>query len=125
MTKHLLESLSFDNTYGRLPESFYAKLNPTPFDSPPYLVHANRGGVDRFECGLGLQGDDLGQRRLAGARRAVEDRAGEAIGVEKSAEELAGAEEVLLTDELFESAGSHADGERLDAGEGGLAMGGE
>ena len=49
MTKHLLESLSFDNTYGRLPESFYAKLNPTPFDSPPYLVHANRGAAELID----------------------------------------------------------------------------
>jgi uncharacterized protein YdiU (UPF0061 family) len=49
MTKHLLETLSFDNTYGRLPESFYAKLNPTPFDSPPYLVHANRSAAELID----------------------------------------------------------------------------
>ncbi|HKT34070.1 MAG TPA: YdiU family protein [Nitrospira sp.] len=36
-TRHL-ETLSFDNTYARLPEAFYAKLNPTPFSSTPYLV---------------------------------------------------------------------------------------
>ncbi len=41
MTNRTLETLSFDNTYARLPESFYAKLNPTPFQSPPYLIHAN------------------------------------------------------------------------------------
>ncbi len=36
-----LEELSFDTTYARLPEAFYAKLNPTPFDSPPHLVSFN------------------------------------------------------------------------------------
>ena len=41
MAGRTLETLSFDNTYARLPEAFYARLNPTPFDSPPYLVHAN------------------------------------------------------------------------------------
>jgi uncharacterized protein YdiU (UPF0061 family) len=36
-----LETLSFDNTYATLPEAFYSKLNPTPFQASPYLVHAN------------------------------------------------------------------------------------
>jgi len=36
---HSLEQLAFDNSYARLPEAFYARLNPTPFESPPYLVH--------------------------------------------------------------------------------------
>lgn len=41
MARRTLETLSFDNTYARLPQAFYTKLNPTPFGSPPYLVHAN------------------------------------------------------------------------------------
>ncbi|MDH4188444.1 MAG: YdiU family protein [Nitrospira sp.] len=36
-----LEELSFDNSYARLPDSFHAKLNPTPFSSPPYLISFN------------------------------------------------------------------------------------
>jgi hypothetical protein len=36
-----LEHLRFENTYARLPERFFARLNPTPFQSPPQLVHAN------------------------------------------------------------------------------------
>jgi hypothetical protein len=31
MSRYQLETLSFDNTYARLPEALYAKLNPTPF----------------------------------------------------------------------------------------------
>jgi uncharacterized protein YdiU (UPF0061 family) len=41
MIRRTLETLSFDNTYARLPQAFYARLNPTPFSSSPHLVHAN------------------------------------------------------------------------------------
>jgi uncharacterized protein YdiU (UPF0061 family) len=49
MNRRSLETLSFDNTYARLPEAFYAKLNPTPFGSPPYLVHANPAAADLID----------------------------------------------------------------------------
>jgi serine/tyrosine/threonine adenylyltransferase len=41
MTKRRLESLTFDNTYARLSEAFYAKLHPTPFSEPPHLISFN------------------------------------------------------------------------------------
>ncbi|HJT21583.1 MAG TPA: YdiU family protein [Nitrospira sp.] len=41
MALRSLEELVFDNSYARLPQAFYAKLNPTPFTAAPYLVHAN------------------------------------------------------------------------------------
>jgi len=41
MPLRALEELVFDNSYARLPEAFYARLNPTPSGSPPYLIHAN------------------------------------------------------------------------------------
>ena len=41
MTKRQLETLSFDNSYARLPEALSAKLNPTPFSEPPHLVSFN------------------------------------------------------------------------------------
>src|SRR6187401_361891 len=44
-----LETLSFDNTYGRLPAAFYAKLNPTPFASSPYLVSVNPAAADLLD----------------------------------------------------------------------------
>jgi len=49
MAGRTLESLSFDNTYARLPGAFYAKLNPTPFESPPYLIHANRAAAELLD----------------------------------------------------------------------------
>ena len=36
-----LEELRFENTYAALPDTFYARLSPTPFSEPPYLVGAN------------------------------------------------------------------------------------
>jgi serine/tyrosine/threonine adenylyltransferase len=48
-----LEQLAFDNTYARLPEAFYAKLNPTPFAAPPYLVHANRAAAELIDLDPG------------------------------------------------------------------------
>ena len=49
MTRCTLETLSFDNTYARLPQAFYAKLNPTPFNVPPYLIHANRAAAELID----------------------------------------------------------------------------
>ena len=49
MTKHSLETLSFDNTYARLPATFYAKLNPTPFSEPPHLVSFNPAAAELID----------------------------------------------------------------------------
>lgn len=49
MAGRTLENLAFDNSYARLPQAFYAKLNPTPFESPPYLVHANRAAAELID----------------------------------------------------------------------------
>ena len=49
MTNRQLETLSFDNTYARLPESFYAKLNPTPFSEPPYLISFNPAAAELID----------------------------------------------------------------------------
>lgn len=35
-----LETLPFDNTYARLPEAFYSRLDPTPLERP-HLVAFN------------------------------------------------------------------------------------
>jgi len=41
MSRRSLETLTFDNSYARLPEVFYAKVNPTPFSAPPALISVN------------------------------------------------------------------------------------
>lgn len=49
MTRRTLETLSFDNTYARLPDAFYARVNPTPFSAPPYLIHANQAAAELID----------------------------------------------------------------------------
>lgn len=49
MTQCTLETLAFDNTYARLPEAFSAKLHPTPFQSPPYVIHANPAAAELID----------------------------------------------------------------------------
>ncbi|MDE3051936.1 MAG: YdiU family protein, partial [Nitrospirota bacterium] len=49
MSKRQLETLSFDNTYARLPEAFYAKLNPTPFSAAPYLISFNPAAAELID----------------------------------------------------------------------------
>ena len=49
MTAHSLETLTFDNSYARLPEVFYAKVNPTPFSAAPFLISANRAAMELLD----------------------------------------------------------------------------
>jgi uncharacterized protein YdiU (UPF0061 family) len=44
-----LEEIKFDNTYARLPEALYAKLNPTPFSEPPYLISFNPAAAELID----------------------------------------------------------------------------
>ncbi len=87
------------------------------------ILDADGRGIGLLKGGLGTDGDDPGEGGLAGPRRAVEDRAGQSVGVEEAAEEFAGAEEVLLADKVVETAGAHADGQGVDGREGGPALG--
>ena len=48
-SRRQLEEIKFDNTYARLPETFYAKLNPTPFAAPPYLVSFNPAAAELID----------------------------------------------------------------------------
>jgi len=39
--KHLLNNISFSNSFSKLGEDFFSRVNPTPFDSKSYLIHFN------------------------------------------------------------------------------------
>lgn len=52
MSRHTLETLSFDNSYARLPDQFYAKVNPTPFTAPPSLISVNPAAVELLDLDL-------------------------------------------------------------------------
>jgi uncharacterized protein YdiU (UPF0061 family) len=53
MAGRTLEMLRFDNTYARLPQAFYARVNPTPFGALPYLIHANRVAAELIDLDQG------------------------------------------------------------------------
>jgi len=50
MASLALEQLAFDNTYSRLPEAFYAKLNRSPFSSDPNLVAFSAAAAALIRC---------------------------------------------------------------------------
>lgn len=62
MSRHTLETLSFDNSYARLPEVFYAKVNPTPFSAPPFLISVNPAAVELLD----LDPDEAARPEFAG-----------------------------------------------------------
>src|SRR5579872_3048642 len=76
------------------------------------VLHRGRDGGELFELGSGRDGDDACERRLAGARRSVEDRRADAVLRDREAERRAFAEHVLLADELVERARPEALRER-------------
>lgn len=62
MAVRTLETLSFNNTYTRLPDAFYARLSPTPFSESPYLVSFNSAAAELID----LDPDDARRPELAG-----------------------------------------------------------
>ena len=81
-------------------------------DDRPDLLDAGveRGQLD--ELPLGGQRDDVRERRLAGAGRAVEDQRHRLVGLDQPAQRRPRAEQVLLADDLVERPRPHPDGER-------------
>ena len=69
-----------------------------------------RGELD--ELPLGGQRDDVRERRLAGAGRAVEDQRHRLVGLDQPAQRRPRTEQVLLADDLVERARPHAHGQR-------------
>jgi hypothetical protein len=39
--KHSLQTLPFSNSFVALPDSFYLRVAPTPFETKPTLIHFN------------------------------------------------------------------------------------
>jgi hypothetical protein len=81
------------------------------FEDGANFLDADGSGIDLLEMALGICGDELRQSRFAGARRAIEDHAGQPIGFEHSTKEFAGAQEMLLSDKFFERPRAHAYGQ--------------
>ena len=79
------------------------------------ILHAAGDGAQLDELRPAGLRQQMGERRLAGARRTVEQDRAQPIGREQSAEQLAFAEEVLLAGELLERSGPHPRGKWLRA----------
>ena len=71
-------------------------------DHLAHLRDRRRHGRELLERRAGRVGDDAGERRLAAARRAVEDHRADAVLLDREPERRARAEDVLLADELVE-----------------------
>ena len=69
-------------------------------------------GRELLEGGVGVLGGHPRERRLAGARRAVEDHRVRVAGLDRRAQRRALAEQVLLADEVVERARPHPRRER-------------
>jgi len=77
-----------------------------------HLGHAAGRGVEPLEPRTRGVRDDVGERRLARARRPVEDHRRQPIGVEHTPKQFPRAEEVALADELLGHPRPHARGQR-------------
>ena len=94
------------------PQTFLGRV-----ENRPNFLDPDGRGVDFNEFALGVDGDQLGQRRFPGARRAVENHAGQPIGFEHSPQQFPVAEEMLLPGEFLQRPRPHANRQRGDAGE--------
>jgi hypothetical protein len=75
------------------------------------LLDAGHDGGELDEGGVGERGDDLGERGFAGAGRAPEDHGGGVVVSDGESQRLAGGEQMLLADELFQRVRPHALGQ--------------
>jgi len=76
------------------------------------VLDGGGGGIEADEGGARGVGDDGGQHRLPGARRAVEDQRCQPVRLQHPAQQGPRAEDVRLADELLERARPHPHGER-------------
>src|SRR5436309_9916048 len=82
-----------------------------PLDHGPNLRPPGVDGRHLLEGALGLGGRDPRQRRLATARRAIEDRAVGLARADRGPQSRALGEKVLLADQLLEAARAHPNGQ--------------
>ena len=89
------------------------------------LLHARGSSGELDEPALRFGGDDLGERRLADAGRAVQDHRAKAIGLDQAPQERARAHDVALADVVGQPPRPHAGGQGRGTGDVGGAGCGE
>jgi hypothetical protein len=80
-----------------------------------HICDVRFNATETFEFIFGLSSDDLGEGCFAGARWAVENQRLNSVGFNGTTKELAGGENVGLTDEIVEVARTHSRGQGLVA----------
>ena len=85
------------------------------FHDGPDVADARGHGVELLKMAARHARDHLRQRRLARARRAVEDERGNVVRFDHAPQELARANSLLLADKFLKIARPHALGQRLEA----------
>ena len=83
-----------------------------PLGDLPDVLHPGGHRGERFERLAGGAGHEAGDGRLAGAGRSPEDHRRQAVGLDQDAQRTAGAEQVLLADDVVEGARPQAGGQR-------------
>lgn len=79
-----------------------------PFDHFPYILNRRFHGVKPYELSLCMVRDDVGERRFAAARRPVQQNGGDLIRLNRPAQQLAFAHNMLLAYIFIESLRAHA-----------------
>ena len=77
------------------------------------VLHAAGDRAELAEAAVGFVGQQPGERRLAGARRTVEDHRAQPARLQHPPQQLAFAQKMLLADKLGERRRPHPRGERL------------
>ena len=101
-----VEAMDFVHEHDRSP-SFAPQslgLHEHRFD----LLDAAQDTAERHELALSRPGDDARQRSLPNAWRPPKNHGSEFVGLDLPAEWLAGTDQMLLADEFFQSARTHA-----------------
>ena len=71
--KHSLNTLTFSNSFAGLPEAFYSRVQPTPFEKPARLIHFNEAAAELLDLDPATAGDSsfaevfTGKQTLSGA----------------------------------------------------------
>ncbi|MGD8884804.1 MAG: YdiU family protein [Gammaproteobacteria bacterium] len=63
--KHTLDSLPLSNHFTSLGEAFFSRVQPTPFETPPRLVHYNEQAGELLDLDPALLHTPGGQQRIA------------------------------------------------------------
>ena len=81
-------------------------------NDPAQVIDVGGNRVDPFDLGIRFPADAMGQRRLAGAGRAIKNKRAEPVGFNGARQKLTCADNVFLSDILLQGARTHPHAQR-------------